>query len=432
MTNTILVVLVLTFTLCNAQLATPGRWKPNSYQEQSGRTWVLPPLDNAELLANEDTSHGGYDFAHVFSFPINFDSWGPEAILPTGDRLWRTTLVSETALNLGVTFKGFHIPDGGELYLIGQNKTRGAFTSINNPDTEDGLLTTWPIEGSYLILEYFQPADIKALPSFDIALVAHGYKPGPLCFDCSGECNINVVCDNDWDRERRGVGMLLTASGGRFCSGSMVNNVESNGDQLFLTAAHCRAGTTSQVMFMYQSATCNPSQNGPTDNIIGGLQPLEFNDFSDYMIMRIREPIPPEWNVYLNGVSGQNVPGEPLVGIHHPRGDVKKICYSDGPATRSRWNSGEPGDWHWRIPFWALGTTEPGSSGSPLFDQNHRVVGQLHGGPASCTVINYDMFGATWASWSLGLGTYLDPSNTGNLIIDGIDLNVARANKKTF
>ena len=30
------------------------------------------------------------------------------------------------------------------------------------------------------------------------------------------------------------------------------------------------------------------------------------------------------------------------------------------------------------------GVTEPGSSGSPLFDQNHRIIGQLYGGAAAC------------------------------------------------
>jgi len=258
--------------------------------------------------------------------------------------------------------------------------------------------------------------------------VAHGYKP--LCFQCSGDCNINVACDGEWQNEIRSVGLLLTNLGRRFCSGSLVNNADNNGDQLFLTAHHCQADGSDLVMFLYQSETCSPDTNGPTDNIVGGLTGLARDPHTDFLLMRIREPIPASWNVYLSGISGDNVAPQSLVGIHHPLGDVKKISYAYKPGTPARWVGSEPGDWHWRVPFWDRGTTERGSSGSPLFDQNRRVVGQLHGGPASCTVQDWDLYGAAWASWPLGLVTFLDPSHTGNLLIDGADLNAVR--KMTF
>ena len=36
---------------------------------------------------------------------------------------------------------------------------------------------------------------------------------------------------------------------------------------------------------------------------------------------------------------------------------------------------------YWDVNNWEDGTTEPGSSGSPLFDGNtHRIVGHLYGG----------------------------------------------------
>ena len=56
--------------------------------------------------------------------------------------------------------------------------------------------------------------------------------------------------------------------------------------------------------------------------------------------------------------------------------------FEDDPTTTTSFGEiSVPGaGTHVRVEDWDLGTTEGGSSGSPLFDQNHRVIGQLHGG----------------------------------------------------
>lgn len=62
--------------------------------------------------------------------------------------------------------------------------------------------------------------------------------------------------------------------------------------------------------------------------------------------------------------------------------------------------------------------TERGSSGSPLYDQNHRIIGQLHGGPSFCNGTKlWDFFGRFDLSWTGGgtnstrLSNWLDPNN---------------------
>ena len=66
--------------------------------------------------------------------------------------------------------------------------------------------------------------------------------------------------------------------------------------------------------------------------------------------------------------------------------DEKSISFENDPTALSSYGgTSSPGDsTHVWVKDWDKGTTEPGSSGSPLFDSNHRVIGQLHGGGAAC------------------------------------------------
>jgi lysyl endopeptidase len=64
-------------------------------------------------------------------------------------------------------------------------------------------------------------------------------------------------------------------------------------------------------------------------------------------------------------------------------GDVKKISIDNDPPVTATFNS-MPANSSWKIVQWDIGTTEGGSSGSPMFDQNKRVTGILTGGEAVC------------------------------------------------
>ena len=207
----------------------------------------------------------------------------------------------------------------------------------------------------------------------------------------------------EWQDEIRSVAMILTSGGSRICTGSLVNNASQDLTPYFLTANHCLGGNNSWIfMFNYESPTCS-NQNGPTNMTLSGSSLLANSSSSDVALLLLNESPPENYNVHFAGwdVSG-NIPSIP-VGIHHPSGDIKKISFDYDNAS----NSGN----YWDVDSWDDGTTEPGSSGSPLFDgQTHRIIGQLYGGVASCTNFGYDTYGKTSVSWNLGLSEYLDPN----------------------
>jgi hypothetical protein len=116
--------------------------------------------------------------------------------------------------------------------------------------------------------------------------------------------------------------------------------------------------------------------------------------------------------------------------IHHPWGGVKKISVDMHRPRDTTYNNGSDIyaiNGHWEIYKWDYGVTEKGSSGSPLFDKYHRVVGTLSGGDSYCGYPDSDYYERINKSFAFSkqsgeqLKTWLDPGNSGVKHIDGID-----------
>lgn len=309
------------------------------------------------------------------------------------------------------------------------------------------FFATGPLEGDEFILEYFEPKNLKGIGKIEIESIVHAYRPIFVTKKLenedeekngrSGLCNNNVVCPigDKWRDQIRSVAMIMLTGGSRLCSGSMLNNNEQDGRQLFLTAAHCGTASTNWIaVFNYQSKTCPRGGERFLNNTATGMKPITRNAVSDFHIAEIIERIPDEYDVWLNGFNAIDKPDNASIGIHHPMGDVKKISFSNIPHKNGSWTGG-PANTHWRIEPWHNGTTEPGSSGSPLFDTKHRVIGQLHGGSASCSNMRgFDVYGKLARSWDIGTTNatrakdVLDPKNTGVRTLQGANLNDLRKN----
>ena len=199
----------------------------------------------------------------------------------------------------------------------------------------------------------------------------------------------------------------------------MVNNTANDGTPYFLTANHCLGNpTTWTYYFNHESSTCFGS-SGPTSMSISGGNLLVADGGADVALIELSSAPPASWDVEYAGWDASGATPENATGIHHPSGDVKKICFEED----SPYASSTGGAQVWWIDNWEDGVTEPGSSGSPLFDQNHRIIGQLYGGAAACSgsVNNgaFDYYGRFNISWGLGVSEYLDPVNSGTLVLDG-------------
>jgi hypothetical protein len=450
--NRIFILLFLYSTFVFSQVTNeglPSSWSLGSDELSEVEPNILPSFDLQSIKDEDKTNDYLFDkpwrFGYMHSVDYGFQD-GKWDVLDNGDRIWRTLISSDGALSLNFIFDNLFIPKGGSLYLYNddQSDLLGAYTSDQNQ--EGGVLGTWLVKGDAVWIEYYEPQNVIGQGTLHIAKATHGYRNADTFnqakgLNDSGNCNLDVDCSigEDWEElkehNKRSAGILLSGGSG-FCSGALINNTQNDGTPYFLTADHCFSNPASWAFrFGWISpntvcATTENSSNGPTNMTISGATLRARDAGSDFALVEINSSIPEDWDrVFAGWDKSDNFP-EFQIGIHHPSGDVMKVCRDDNPATKEV-NGGAQ---TWEIVGgglyggWEIGVTEPGSSGSPLFDQEGRIIGQLYGGGAACAGTNdngaFDYYGRVGVSWEGGgtsstrLRDWLDPQDSGNDTMD--------------
>lgn len=369
---------------------------------------------------------------HPLSVQVSPGAAGQWDRLENGDRVWRLRIASAGARWLVLGFGVFRPVAGAALWAY--NDDRSSLVGPFNRDHEQshGQLWVGPVFGSALTVELLWPASAgDTTPNIELNTVSHGFRGFDAATEKrlgdSGSCNIDVRCPlgADWTDEKRGV-VLILRNGSDHCSGSLINTTARDCRPLLLTAAHCMSSQSSvnsmQWIFNFERSACG-SGSGSTDQQIAGGTLRATSGTTDFTLVELPQPVPEAWAPYYNGWSRSSSPATQVTGIHHPSGDAKKISRDNsGTVLGSSW-----GTTHWRVPSWDQGVTEGGSSGSPLFDQDSRIVGQLHGGESSCSTPTWDEYGRFDLSWTGGgssssrLSDWLDPLGTTPPALNGDD-----------
>jgi hypothetical protein len=157
----------------------------------------------------------------------------------------------------------------------------------------------------------------------------------------------------------------------------------------FLTANHCLNGSDSDLgtqaqantveyYWLFQTATCNgtPPNAADVPRSAGGADLISRqtrNSGNDHAFLRLRDVLPGGLTL-LGWDTTAFSNGDDIAGIHHPDGSFKRLSLGDISGSSTN---------YWDVD-WSSGTTEPGSSGSPIFDSAHRVRGQLWGDNRTC------------------------------------------------
>jgi len=378
------------------------------------------PKFNKQTLLDEDEANKGFDIPFRFGkgFDTNITLSDGEWTDVENGRLWSMEFESDSAYSINFVFNDFYLPEGAELYITNKDETMlyGPVTSKQN--TENGFFLTDLVQGDNVTIYLFEPADKQGLAKLTVKRVVHAYRN--LCSNFihgnsgnSGICNNDIDSFPEWDLESDAVALVLLQGGNELCSGSLLMTADQSFRPFFLTAFHCidadLNGSLSNTeksdaqnwMFKFQYKRSTYTGNSQTSGITynGAAFRAAWNN-SDFALMEMNNsPASDTRFSWLGWDRSGNTPTSGT-GIHHPSGDVMKISFEEDSFQVSSWGSTNN---HWLLNF-NSGVVEHCSSGSPIFNQDRRVVGQLHGNQnynpnisyCSQTRAEYGRFNLSW------------------------------------
>lgn len=388
---------------------------------------VMPAVDAVTLMVEDAERMASGNkmlrFGQNHATDFTLDNSGTWTTLANGDRVWRLGIECPGALSINFEFSNYIVPDGGLVFVYNtMGHTLGAFTAASHPGHT--VLGVDLLAGDRITIEYLEPAGKIGQGQLAIGQVTHGYRDVfglTKGFGDSGTCNNNAVCpiNTGYLDQIRSVAMIVSGGSG-FCTGQLLNSCAEDGTPYFLTANHCLQGgnpTTWVYRFNWQSPVCTPNTNGPTNQSVSGSTLLYNSAGSDVAFLELNTTPPSNYNVFYSGWDKSTTPATEVRCIHHPSGDIKKFSIEEDPVISGTFSGAQC----WHVQAWDDGTTEPGSSGAGLWNQDGRLVGQLFGGQASCSFNFNDYFGKFSTSYP-GLQQWL--GNCGNTV-DGVGGNVS-------
>lgn len=408
---------------------------------KANKIMKLPSFDAQELI-NEDKLNKSMD--RPFRFGKGFDV---EITLNDGawcnvdkGRLWSMEFQSKGAYSINFVFDQFFLSDNAKLYAANADGTMlyGPVTSKQN--TKNGFYLTDLISGDNVTIYLYEPDSEKGKCKLKVKRVVHAYKNlfSTMAYGNLGgseSCNNDVACFPAWDDESDAVALVLLSNGTEWCSGSLLMSANQSFRPYFLSAFHClddpyapdgslsatEISNAENWMFKFQYKMLSCGGNAVTAGVTynGATFRAAWNA-SDFSLMEMNNsPFGDSQFTWLGWDRSGNTPTSGT-GIHHPAGDVMKISFETNQFQTSSWGGT---DNHWLLAF-DDGVVQKGSSGSPILDQNDRVVGQLHGNQnynpnmsfCSQSRAEYGRFNNSWTGGGTNntrLSNWLDPCTSG-------------------
>jgi len=308
--------------------------------------------------------------------------------LNAGDEvIWRVALEAPGGQGVRIHFSAFDLPAGARVVVQGDGGRTASVYEGRGP-LGDGAFWTPASFGETFYIEYQAPAEAP-MPSLRIEQISHLYRgfagadAGAVERGGGDPCAIlDVNCRAVDPVARDSVARYTFIDEGStfLCSGCLLNDADPNTQAgWFLTAEHCvgsqSAADSVTAYWFYQADSCGgaaPSLSTLPRSF--GATLLASDPSSDFALLRLNDD--PNAGQGFAGFTSVDPPvGSSVHMIHHALGGPKKytqgLIVDTGPqcgggVSTINWDEVD-------------GRTQEGSSGSPLFDSNWRVVTTLFG-----------------------------------------------------
>jgi hypothetical protein len=432
----------------------------------------IPDMENVYAEDAENDKKIDNVFRVGIRIPVSYNSKenGKWTTLDDGSRLWKFTVTAESAQSLDLAFSKFWLPDNTKFFVYNPHslETIGAITSeyLQGDKENPAKFSTAIVRGDTLTLEYYQPKDVIDAPIIELSGVYYGYRTlstirNSSLFGHSFDCEVNVRCSEgtNWTDEKKAVTCIqLKDTRGSFVgTGSLVMNTSMDFKPYVLTANHILYElqydavsnpdmSLSVFYWNYEAQGCSSSQfsylSTAGATLIANPESLDSINAADFALLQLQQD-PRFLNDFTPYYLGWNRSASNPAGgvcIHHPKGDVKKIStYSCTPLITKKGFTYEILTGSYLAVNWIQtennhGITEPGSSGAPLINSNHKLIGQFCSAPSGFSCDNPNLknyFGRFYTSWT-GNGSsssyrrlkdWLDPLETNQTTISGCNGN---------
>ena len=323
-----------------------------------------PDMKTIEMedRANDGKRGGPLRFAYPVKVHYTLTNSGRWFDLKDGSKLWRLKVRLPGALSTNTSYDVFRLPKGAKFYVYSEDTKQyiGAITSEYLPVYESSNIpyafATGLIYGETVTFEYYQPATVRDNAIISICRIDYGYRfidnpyintditrsKAPGGYGTSGKCQVDVNCPEgqNWKREKDAVARILVKSefGSHWCSCALINNTLNNNTPYVLTANHCLEASNGTLLFDaerrsnlpdwvfywgYERPSCKTGE--PIERSTTGAEVIANGD-ADFALLRLKQD--PRnligFNPYYLGWDRSGNSGTGGVGIHHPKGDVKK------------------------------------------------------------------------------------------------------------